>query len=163
MKLSIRELELACKQGLACRQVLAYTLALEHKLALGHKLEQLYEQELGHRKRSLHIQLRLHFLNRHLLCYKLQFECVHQVTKLCIDQKLSIHHGARFVQSLLRYNHLEQRIRIDKQLVRLHKLVPCHRLELEHKLVSCHRLELEHDKEQEARRQMQQPKVQSVQ
>ena len=65
----------------------------------------------------------------------LQFEYGHQVTKRGIDQMLNNHRGARFVQSLLRYNHLEQHIRIDKQLDHLHKLVLCHKLELERDMV----------------------------
>ena len=145
--------ELACKRGLACK------LALERKLAL----QQVCELELGRRKQFLHIQLRLHFQNRHQQCCKLQFVYDHQATKLCIGQKLSIHHDARFVQSLLHYNHLEQHIHIDKQLVHLHKRALCHKLELEHKLDPCHKPELEHGKELVARRHKQQPKVQSVQ
>ena len=132
---------------LACTQELAYILELEGKLGqiceLGHVLEQLCELGLGHKKQFLHRQLRLRFQSRHQQCCRLQFEFGHLATKHGIDQQLSIHHGAHFVRSLLRYSHLEQHIHIDKQLVHLHKLELCHKLVLGNGmllLVQLHRL-----------------------
>ena len=119
--------------------------------------EQLCEQELGHKKQFLHIQLRLHFQNKHQQCCMLQFGYGHQVTRHGIDQMLSIHLGAHFVRSLLRCNHLERHIHTDKQLVHLHKQAPYHKLELDD-----HKLELEHGMGLEVQRQKQQPKGQSM-
>ena len=121
----------ACIQELVCRLELVYKLVLERALVL----VQPCEQELGRRKQFLHIQLRLRFLSRHQQYCMLQFVYDHQVTKRGIDQMLSNHRGARFVQNLLRCSHLEQHIRIDKQLDHLHKLVLCHELELERGMV----------------------------
>ena len=130
---------------------------MEHVLALEHKQEPPCEPVLGRRKQFLRIRPRLHFLNKHQLYCKLQFVYDHQATKLGIVQQLSIHLGARFVQSLLHCNHLEQHIHIDIPLGHHHKLDLCHKQGLYHKL------ELEHDMVLVVQQQKQQQKRQSMQ